>query len=154
MFEIKIYTDGACSGNPGPGGWGALIVVKKNNKILKKKEMSGGCAETTNNRMEITAAIQALKILNRKSRVVVVTDSKYLMDGVTKWVHKWRANSWQNTKKQEIKNVDLWKELFDLTQKHHIDWRWVKGHNSHEENERADYLVRQGISQLDLDSKN
>ena len=145
MLDIKIYTDGACSGNPGPGGWGALLVAKKNDRVVKKKELSGGCLETTNNRMELTAAIQALKTLKRKSNVVVITDSKYLMDGITKWIHNWKKNDWKNTKKKAIKNVDLWKDIFYLTQNHQIDWQWVKGHNAHEGNERADYLARLGI---------
>ena len=101
MLDIKIYTDGACSGNPGPGGWGALLVAKKNDRVVKKKELSGGCLETTNNRMELTAAIQALKTLKRKSNVVVITDSKYLMDGITKWIHNWKKNDWKNTKKKQ-----------------------------------------------------
>ena len=144
-MKIDVYTDGACSGNPGPGGWGALLKAKKNGEILSEKEIYGGERNTTNNRMELMAAIKALRTLNKRCHVTIITDSKYLKDGMTKWLLKWLGNNWRNSTNKEIKNVDLWKELYILSASHEINWLWVKGHDNHEENERADYLARLGM---------
>ena len=139
---IVIHTDGACSGNPGPGGWGAILHWKGH-----EKELSGAEAETTNNRMELTAAIAALEALKRRSKVRLVTDSTYVRDGVTKWIHGWKRNGWKTAAKKPVKNVDLWQRLDALTQKHDIDWQWIKGHAGHAENERADELAREGLAE-------
>lgn len=138
MAIIEIFTDGACSGNPGPGGWGVILRCKD-----IEKELSGGAPETTNNRMELTAVIEALKALKRECDVVIHTDSRYVMDGVQQWLPNWKKNGWKTTnKKSPVKNIDLWQELDVLLQKHQIRWIWVKGHNGHEENERVDRLAR------------
>ena len=138
MKEIIMYTDGACSGNPGPGGWGVILRYRGT-----EKELSGGAPETTNNRMELTAVIEALKALKRECDVVLHTDSRYVMDGVQQWLPNWKQNGWRTSnKKSPVKNVDLWQELDSLLQKHNIRWIWVKGHNGHEENERVDKLAR------------
>jgi ribonuclease HI len=132
MSVVEIYTDGACSGNPGPGGWGAVLRYGGH-----EKELSGGEAETTNNRMELMAAIKALEALKRKSTVDLYTDSTYVKQGITEWIHGWKAKNWP----QRIKNKDLWRELDLLNQKHDVRWHWVKGHAGHPENERADSLA-------------
>lgn len=138
MAIIEIFTDGACSGNPGPGGWGVILRY-----LGTEKELSGGAPETTNNRMELTAVIEALKALKRECDVVIHTDSRYVMDGVQQWLPNWKQNGWRTSnKKSPVKNVDLWQELDSLLQKHTIRWIWVKGHNGHEENERVDKLAR------------
>ena len=137
---IDIYTDGACSGNPGPGGWGALLILGD-----VEKEFRGGEADTTNNRMEVTAAIRALQALKRPVRARLHTDSVYLRDGITKWIHKWKANGWKTAARKPVKNVDLWQELEAALEPHEIEWLWVKGHAGHPENERADELARQGM---------
>ncbi len=138
MAIIEIFTDGACSGNPGPGGWGVILRYR-----CTEKELSGGAPETTNNRMELTAVIEALKALKRECDVVIHTDSRYVMDGVQQWLPNWKQNGWRTSnKKSPVKNVDLWQELDSLLQKHTIRWIWVKGHNGHEENERVDKLAR------------
>lgn len=138
MGEVEIFTDGACSGNPGPGGWGVILRYKDN-----EKELSGGAAETTNNRMELTAVIEALKALRRECAVIIYTDSRYVMDGVQEWLPNWKRNNWRTSnKKSPVKNVDLWQQLDDLLTQHKISWRWVKGHNGHPENERVDKLAR------------
>ncbi len=138
MSIIEVFTDGACSGNPGPGGWGVILRYKGT-----EKELSGGAPETTNNRMELTAVIEALKALKRECDVVIHTDSRYVMDGVQQWLPNWKQNGWKTSnKKSPVKNVDLWQELDSLLQKHNIRWIWVKGHNGHEENERVDKLAR------------
>ncbi len=138
MSIIEVFTDGACSGNPGPGGWGVILRYKGT-----EKELSGGAPETTNNRMELTAVIEALKALKRECDVVIHTDSRYVMDGVQQWLPNWKQNGWKTSnKKSPVKNVDLWQELDALLQKHNIRWIWVKGHNGHEENERVDKLAR------------
>ena len=133
---VEIATDGACKGNPGPGGWGALLRFGSH-----EKELSGGEAVTTNNRMELTAAIEALRVLTRPCRIRLSTDSKYVMDGLTRWIHGWRKNGWRTADKKPVKNAELWQALFAETQKHEIEWIWVKGHAGHPDNERADKLA-------------
>lgn len=140
IAELDIFTDGACSGNPGPGGWGAILRSGGH-----EREISGGEHQTTNNRMEIMAAIRALQILNRTSRVTIHTDSRYLMDGAMQWIHRWKRNGWKTADKKPVKNADLWQELDTALQRHEVSWRWVKGHSDHEENERADSLARAAI---------
>ena len=133
---IEIATDGACKGNPGPGGWGALLRAG-----TVEKELSGGESHTTNNRMELMAAIRALEALKRPSRVTLSTDSRYVMDGLTKWVKGWQRNGWKTADRKPVKNADLWQALIDAAARHRIDWRWVKGHAGHPDNERADKLA-------------
>ncbi|MFC4724905.1 ribonuclease HI [Glycocaulis abyssi] len=140
---ITIHTDGACSGNPGPGGWGALLEWKGH-----EKELFGGEADSTNNRMELKAAIEALNALKRPSNVRLVTDSVYVRDGVTKWIHGWKKNGWKTAAKKPVKNADLWQALDEATKRHSIEWVWVKGHNGDPGNERADALARAGIAAL------
>jgi ribonuclease HI len=140
---VYIYTDGACRGNPGPGGWGALLKFK-----TTEKEIYGGEQETTNNRMEMTAAIKALKQLKRSCDVVITTDSQYLRKGITEWIENWKQRNWKTASKKPVKNADLWQQLDALTEKHHITWKWVKGHAGHDENERADQLANKGIDSL------
>jgi ribonuclease HI len=140
---ITIHTDGACSGNPGPGGWGALLEWKGH-----EKELFGGEAETTNNRMELMAAIQALNALKRPANVRLVTDSVYVRDGVTKWIHGWKKNGWKTAAKKPVKNADLWQALDEAARRHTVEWVWVKGHNGDPGNERADALARAGIAAL------
>ncbi len=137
---ITIYTDGACSGNPGPGGWGALLIWKK-----EAKEISGGERQTTNNRMELTATIRALQLLKRKSVVTLYTDSTYVRNGITKWIVNWKQMNWRSQSKKPVKNVDLWQELDRLNSIHQVTWKWVKGHSGNEWNERADELARRAI---------
>ena len=138
MPEVEIYTDGACSGNPGSGGWGVIL---RCNGV--EKELSGGEVETTNNRMELTAVIEGLKALKKSCKVIIYTDSRYVMDGVTRWLPNWLQNGWRTAnKKSPVKNIDLWQTLESLLKKHQIKWVWVKGHNGHTENERVDELAR------------
>ena len=137
---VDIFTDGACSGNPGPGGWGAILRYRGT-----ERQINGGEANTTNNRMEMMAAIQALEALRRPSRVTLYTDSKYLSDGITKWIHGWKRRGWKTAGKKPVKNQDLWQRLDAAIAGHDIEWRWVKGHAGHRENERADALARDGI---------
>ncbi|MCG8548719.1 MAG: ribonuclease HI, partial [Alphaproteobacteria bacterium] len=134
------FTDGACSGNPGPGGWGALLRWRDT-----VKELKGGERETTNNRMEMMAAIRALEALKRPSQVRLHTDSTYLRDGITKWIHGWKKKGWKTANKKPVKNVDLWQRLEAAMERHQVEWHWVKGHAGHPENERADALAREGI---------
>ena len=136
---VEIFTDGACSGNPGPGGWGAILRWRS-----EEKEIYGGEPDTTNNRMEMMAAIQALEGLKRATNVVLYTDSTYLRDGITKWIHGLKRNGWKTAAKKPVKNEDLWRRLDDALADHEIDFRWVKGHSGHPENERADELARLG----------
>ncbi len=145
MAELFAYTDGACSGNPGPGGWGAVLIARNNTEVLKERELNGGEALTTNNRMELLAAINALEALERPSTLTVVTDSIYVKDGITKWIHGWKAKGWKK-KGGAIKNLDLWQRLDEAQARHHISWQWVKGHAGHPENERADELARAGMA--------
>ncbi len=141
MERVDIFTDGACSRNPGPGGWGALLRYRST-----EKEIYGGEPETTNNRMEMSAAINALKALKRHSRVTIHTDSAYLKDGITQWIKRWRVNGWRTSNRKPVKNADLWLELDALLDKHDIEWLWVKGHAGHPENERADELANIGMA--------
>ncbi len=145
MAEFFAYTDGACSGNPGPGGWGVLMQAKQGDKVVKERELSGGDAQTTNNRMELMAAISALETLGRPTEVTIVTDSSYVKDGLTKWIHGWKRNGWKTAAKKPVKNEDLWKRLDAAQQRHQVSWEWVKGHAGHPENERADELARAGM---------
>jgi ribonuclease HI len=137
---VEIYSDGACRGNPGPGGWGVLLRFNK-----QEKELWGGEADTTNNRMELMAAIRALEALKRPSHVKLYTDSLYVMKGITTWILDWKRRGWRTADKKAVKNEDLWRRLDELAAKHHIEWHWVKGHAGHPENERADQLANKGI---------
>ena len=140
---IEIYTDGACRGNPGPGGWGVLLISGKHRKTLH-----GGAPETTNNRMELTAAIEALNTLERPCRVILHTDSRYVMDGINDWLPNWKKRGWKTTARKPVKNQDLWQALDDAVGRHDIDWRWVKGHTGNAGNEMADELANRGIDEL------
>lgn len=144
-MELTAYTDGACSGNPGPGGWGVLLIAKNGDEILKESELCGGASDTTNNRMELQAAIEALEALSRRSEITIITDSSYVKDGITKWLFGWKKNGWKTSQKKPVKNVELWQALDDAQSRHDVSWEWVKGHAGHEENERADALARQGM---------
>jgi ribonuclease HI len=137
---VVIHTDGACSGNPGPGGWGAILDYNG-----RRKELSGGAPDTTNNRMEITAAIEALNALNRPCKVEMHVDSQYVKDGITKWIHGWKSNGWKTADKKPVKNVELWQALDAAILRHEISWHWVKGHDGDPDNERADELAREGM---------
>ena len=143
MEKVKIYTDGACKGNPGPGGYGCIIV-----RDGKTRELKGGTKETTNNIMEMTAAIVALQHLKKPSTVELTTDSQYLVKGMTEWIDGWIRKNWVNASKQPVKNKDLWQELLRLSEHHKIKWIWVRGHNGHPENERADFLANEGLADL------
>ncbi len=136
MTEVEIFTDGACKGNPGPGGWGAII-----RSGASEKEISGGEPLTTNNRMELLAAIRGLEALKRPCKVALYTDSIYVRDGITKWIHGWRRNGWRTADRKPVKNAELWQELVDAAAPHRVEWHWVKGHAGHPENERADQLA-------------
>ncbi len=140
MTAIDIFTDGACSGNPGPGGWGAILRAGAH-----EKEISGGEAQTTNNRMELMAVIRALHSLKKESQVTIHTDSKYVMDGAMKWLKNWKKNGWKTADKKPVKNEDLWRTLESELERHTVKWRWVKGHSDHVENNRADALARAAI---------
>jgi ribonuclease HI len=137
---IDIFTDGACSGNPGPGGWGAILRTGSH-----EKEISGGESATTNNRMELMAVIRGLEAIKKSSSVTIHTDSRYVMDGATKWLARWKANGWKTADKKPVKNEDLWRQLEIAVERHDVSWRWVKGHSDHVENERADALARGAI---------
>jgi len=143
MKTVKIYTDGACRGNPGLGGWGVLLVFKD-----QEKEICGGDVNTTNNKMELKAAIEGLKALTEPCLVELTTDSKYVMKGITEWIENWKKNNWKNANKKPVKNKELWIELYDLKSEHQINWNWVKGHAGHRENEIADQLANKGIDNL------
>lgn len=148
MTELFAFTDGGCSGNPGPGGWGVILQARQGEEIVKERELSGGAPETTNNRMELTAAIRALETLERSSDITIVTDSTYVRDGITKWIHGWKRNGWKTAAKKPVKNDDLWQALDELTRHHRVNWGWVKGHAGHPENERADKLATAEIKAL------
>ncbi|WP_138381385.1 ribonuclease HI [Luteithermobacter gelatinilyticus] len=141
MKEVVIYTDGACSGNPGPGGWGAVLKSGPH-----EKEIFGGAAETTNNRMELTAAIKAINAVKYPCRIILHTDSTYLKDGITKWIHGWKKNGWRTAAKKPVKNAELWQELDAALSSHDVTWKWVKGHAGDPGNERADELARRGMA--------
>ncbi len=143
MNQVTIYADGACKGNPGAGGWGAWLQFGD-----AEKEIFGGEANTTNNRMELRAVIEALKLLKRDCDVVVYTDSSYVQKGISEWIHGWKRNGWRTADKKSVKNDDLWRELDVLAQQHKVDWRWVKGHAGHRGNERADVLANKGVDHL------
>lgn len=143
MKKIELFTDGACKGNPGPGGWGALLRFDK-----IEKSLYGGEPSTTNNRMELTAAIEGLSALKEPCEVLLVTDSQYVLKGVTEWIAGWKRNGWKTAAKQPVKNADLWMRLDDLAQRHKINWKWVRGHTGHRENEIADSLANRGIEEL------
>jgi len=141
--KIVIYTDGACSGNPGKGGWGAILMFKEH-----EKKISGGLKETTNNQMEIRAVIEALKTIKKPNEIIINTDSKYVMDGITKWINGWKKNGWRTADRKPVKNSELWQELDEEVGKHRIEWRWVKGHSGNKYNDIADELARHGISKI------
>jgi ribonuclease HI len=140
--QVTIYTDGACKGNPGPGGWGAWL-----SSGIHEKELSGGEPHTTNQRMELTAAIEALSALTKPCAVVLYTDSKYVLEGITSWINGWKRNGWKNSAKQPVKNADLWQRLDEAAARHVMEWRWVKGHSGDLGNERADALANAGAAQ-------
>jgi ribonuclease HI len=144
---VRLYTDGACRGNPGPGGWGALLIW---NGVTK--ELHGGEAHTTNNRMELTAAIRALEALKRPVRAALYTDSRYLQDGITLWLPDWKRRGWKTADKKPVKNLDLWQRLEALIERHQVSWHWVRGHAGHPENERADALARAGVKEAEAAS--
>ncbi|WP_456416432.1 ribonuclease HI [Thiolapillus sp.] len=141
--EVKLYTDGACRGNPGPGGWGVLLRYGE-----AEKELWGGEKATTNNRMELQAVIEGLSALTRPSSVTIITDSQYVKNGMMQWIHNWKRNGWKTAAKKPVKNADLWQQLDTLVQRHDVRWEWVRGHSGHPENERADELANQGIEDL------
>ena len=146
MPDLFAYTDGACSGNPGPGGWGVLMIALENGAVVKERELQGGEPLTTNNRMELMAAISALEALSRPVDITIVTDSAYVKNGVTEWIHGWKRNGWRTAGKDPVKNVDLWQRLDQAQKTHKVVWRWIKGHAGHAENERADALARAGMA--------
>jgi ribonuclease HI len=146
MTKLFAYTDGACSGNPGPGGWGTILIARDGDAEVKKRELNGGAALTTNNQMELMAAISALEALERPSALTVVTDSVYVKDGITMWIFGWKKNGWKTAANKPVKNEELWKRLDAATVRHDVTWEWVKGHVGHPENERADELARAGMA--------
>ena len=148
MADLFAYTDGACSGNPGPGGWGVVLEARDGATLVKSRELSGGAPETTNNRMEMMAAIIVLETLERPSAITVVTDSTYLKNGITGWIHGWKQNGWRTSNRKPVKNTDLWQRLDAAETRHRVTWEWVKGHAGHEQNERADELARAEIEAL------
>lgn len=141
-MKIEIYTDGSCQGNPGPGGWGVLFRAIENNKIIKEKKLSGKEGSTTNNRMELTAAIKALETLSKSASITIHTDSKYVKNGITKWIKNWETNNWKTSQNKNVKNKDLWIQLRKLTERHNIEWVWVKAHSDNEGNDIADRLAK------------
>lgn len=144
--SVELFTDGACRGNPGPGGWGALLRFSD-----IEKELFGGEPNTTNNRMELTAVIKGLDALTRPCSVTVTTDSQYVKNGISSWIHNWKRNGWRTSNKKPVKNADLWELLDQAVQKHDVEWKWVRGHTGHAENERADVLANRGIDELGAD---
>jgi ribonuclease HI len=146
MPELYAYTDGACSGNPGPGGWGVLMRAMDQGSVVKERELSGGESMTTNNRMELMAAISALETLARPTEIIIVTDSAYVKNGITEWMAGWKRKNWRTAAGPAVKNVDLWQRLDAAQARHSVTWRWIKGHAGHAENERADALARAGMA--------
>ncbi len=146
MPEIIAYTDGACSGNPGPGGWGVVLEASDGGQLLKRRELCGGAADTTNNRMELVAVISALEALSRPSVITVVTDSTYVKNGITHWIQGWKSNGWKTSARNPVKNRDLWEVLDRERMRNQVTWKWIKGHAGHSGNERADALARQGMA--------
>ncbi|SEN23877.1 ribonuclease HI [Pseudorhodobacter antarcticus] len=146
MPQLYAYTDGACSGNPGPGGWGVLMLARDGEAVVKERCLQGGEADTTNNRMELMAAISALEALARPSDIIVVTDSAYVKNGITEWLVGWKRKNWRTAAGSAVKNVDLWQRLDEARLRHTVEWRWIKGHAGHVENERADELARAGMA--------
>ncbi|WP_110804724.1 ribonuclease HI [Rhodobacter viridis] len=146
MADLYAWTDGACSGNPGPGGWGVLMRAMDGATIVKEKELCGGEADTTNNRMELMAAISALEALTRPTALTITTDSAYVKNGIQSWMHGWKRNGWKTADKKPVKNVDLWQRLDAAQARHQVVWKWIKGHAGHAENERADELARAGMA--------
>ena len=148
MTELFAFTDGACSGNPGPGGWGVVLEARRGETAVRTRELSGGDAGTTNNRMELMAAIRALEALERPAAITIVTDSRYLKDGITGWIHGWKRNGWKTSGRKPVKNEDLWRRLDEAAARHRVRWEWLKGHAGHPQNERADALARAEIRAL------
>ena len=148
MNEIVAYTDGACSGNPGPGGWGVVLRAKVGGKVVKEMLLSGGCKHTTNNRMELRAAIEALKALKKPTKIIIVTDSTYVKEGLSNWMKKWKNNGWKTANNKPIKNEDLWKLLDTENKKNSVVWQWIKGHSGHEGNELADKLATDQVAKI------
>ena len=146
MTELIAFTDGACSGNPGPGGWGVLLQARDGERIVKERELSGGEPATTNNRMELLAAINALESLSRPSSITIITDSAYVKNGITGWLYGWKKNGWKTASNKPVKNEELWKRLEAAQGRHQVRWEWIKGHAGHPENERADALARAGMA--------
>ena len=146
MPELFAYTDGACSGNPGPGGWGVLMIAREAGATAKERTLSGGAPDTTNNRMELMAAISALEALTRQTTLTIVTDSAYVKNGITEWLAGWKARNWRSSTGKPVKNIDLWQRLDTARAPHSVRWEWIKGHARHTENERADELARTGMA--------
>ena len=146
MPDLFAYTDGACSGNPGPGGWGVLMLAREDGKVVKERTLSGGEALTTNNRMELLAAISALEALTKSVEITIITDSAYVKNGITEWMDNWKRKGWRTAAGPAVKNVDLWQRLDAARLGHKVIWRWIKGHAGHAENERADELARAGMA--------
>ena len=148
MYSYKAYTDGACSGNPGIGGWGVVLLAEKNNEVVKRKELSGGSEISTNNQMELKAAIEALKALKKPTKITIITDSIYVKNGITEWLNSWKKNNWKTKSKKLVKNKEHWEKLEELANKNVVTWKWIKGHAGNLENERADYLAREEIKKI------
>ncbi len=146
MPDLFAYTDGACSGNPGPGGWGVLLLAREGDAVIKERTLQGGEGDTTNNRMELMAAISALEALTKPSDLTIITDSAYVKNGVTEWIHGWKRKNWRTAGGAPVKNVDLWQRLDAAQSLHRVTWKWIKGHAGHAENERADELARAGMA--------
>jgi ribonuclease HI len=146
MTELYAFTDGACSGNPGPGGWGVLMQARIGSTVVKERTLCGGEPDTTNNRMELIAAISALEALQKPSNLVIITDSAYVKNGISEWISSWKRKGWRTTSGSAVKNIDLWQRLDLLTTTHQVEWRWIKGHAGHAENEKADELARAGMA--------
>ena len=146
MTELYAFTDGACSGNPGPGGWGVLMQARIGSTVVKERTLCGGEPDTTNNRMELIAAISALEALQKPSNLVIITDSAYVKNGISEWISSWKRKGWRTASGSAVKNIDLWQRLDLLTTTHQVEWRWIKGHAGHAENEKADELARSGMA--------